>query len=251
MGERGIDHAEAPTDDELERMGQLAAEAIAAGAVGFLTSRSCDARLVRRTSDPDAHGRRARAPRGCARDRRHRRRDVRAGVRDGEIDDHLRVARRMCEVSGRPLSRSPSSGRVAPCDEYRAILAAIEDAEAAGLAMWGQVAPSGWTAHLPRESPQPAGRRALLGGVPRCPRVEALRSGSHPDLTRVHSAGGGDGRREGHKDERQAGGRQCPATREASSHRCSTRAACAGQRSGLRDQDRDREQPRRRRFDCV
>jgi len=40
MGERGIDHAEQPTADEIALMGRIAAEAIEAGAVGFTTSRS-------------------------------------------------------------------------------------------------------------------------------------------------------------------------------------------------------------------
>ncbi len=40
MGERGADHAEAPTDDELADMARHVREAIAAGAVGFATSRT-------------------------------------------------------------------------------------------------------------------------------------------------------------------------------------------------------------------
>src|SRR5713226_6641369 len=40
MGERGIDHSEVPSEDEVHAMGRLAAEAIEAGALGFSTSRS-------------------------------------------------------------------------------------------------------------------------------------------------------------------------------------------------------------------
>src|SRR6202021_1047572 len=40
MGQRGIDPAEVPTDEEIAVMGRLAAEGIEAGALGFSTSRS-------------------------------------------------------------------------------------------------------------------------------------------------------------------------------------------------------------------
>ncbi len=47
MGERGADHTEAPSDDELARMADLTREALAAGAIGFATSRTD----VHRTKD--------------------------------------------------------------------------------------------------------------------------------------------------------------------------------------------------------
>ena len=40
MGDRGADHKERPTEDEITRMGQLLEEALAAGAFGFSTSRT-------------------------------------------------------------------------------------------------------------------------------------------------------------------------------------------------------------------
>ena len=47
MGERGAEHTEAPTDDELARMAALTREALDAGAIGFATSRTD----VHRTKD--------------------------------------------------------------------------------------------------------------------------------------------------------------------------------------------------------
>ena len=40
MGDRGADHAEVPTDDEIEEMARLTEEALRAGAMGFTTSRT-------------------------------------------------------------------------------------------------------------------------------------------------------------------------------------------------------------------
>src|SRR6476659_8391016 len=47
MGDRGADHTEAPTDDELARLAQLVRGGLAAGALGFATSRTD----VHRTKD--------------------------------------------------------------------------------------------------------------------------------------------------------------------------------------------------------
>ncbi|MEO8297492.1 MAG: amidohydrolase family protein [Burkholderiales bacterium] len=63
MGERGADHAEMPTVDEIERMGVLLERALKAGALGFTTSRTTkhkarDGRLVPSLTagDPELHG---------------------------------------------------------------------------------------------------------------------------------------------------------------------------------------------------
>ncbi len=40
MGDRGADHSEAPTDDELAELARLVGEGLAAGAIGFATSRT-------------------------------------------------------------------------------------------------------------------------------------------------------------------------------------------------------------------
>ena len=40
MGERGADHAEVPSEHEIEEMARLTEEALRAGALGFTTSRT-------------------------------------------------------------------------------------------------------------------------------------------------------------------------------------------------------------------
>ena len=136
MGERGADHAEVPSPDELERIESLVAEALNAGALGFTTSRTtkhkaADGRLTPSLSagDPElaavARGMRA-AGAGVL--------QVNSDFGPGEFA-HLRAA---AELSGRPLSvlllqvdRSP--------ELWRETLADIRSANAAGIAANGQV----------------------------------------------------------------------------------------------------------------
>ena len=141
MGERGIDHTQVPTESETDEMGRLAAEAIEAGAVGFSTSRSrthvaSDGRPIPSLS--------AAGPEliGIAKAVGHTRRGVFELVfEDGEIDDHLLLARYMCQASGRGLSLITLQRPGYPADAYRDILHALEDAQSEGIDMRGQVAP--------------------------------------------------------------------------------------------------------------
>ena len=130
MGERGADHAEVPSPDELERIESLVAEALNAGALGFTTSRTtkhktADGRLTPSLSagDPElaavARGMRA-AGAGVL--------QVNSDFGPGEFA-HLRAA---AELSRRPLSvlllqvdRSP--------ELWRETLADIRSANAAGI----------------------------------------------------------------------------------------------------------------------
>ena len=125
MGERGIDHTQVPTEIEIDEMGRLAAEAIEAGAVGFSTSRSCthaasDGRPIPSLS--------AATPEliGIARAVGRTRRGVFELVfEDGEIDEHLRLARFMCQESGRGLSLITLQRPGYAADAYRDILHAL------------------------------------------------------------------------------------------------------------------------------
>jgi N-acyl-D-aspartate/D-glutamate deacylase len=139
MGERGIDHSEVPTDDEVEAMGQLAAEAVAAGAVGFSSSRSpnhvaSDGRLTPSFSAGDkellgiaqAMGRTGKGV-------------VEINVDTRDLEGDMALLRRLCEASGRPVSmgllQRPGQG-----DSYRRVLQAFEEAAGAGHTLLGQAA---------------------------------------------------------------------------------------------------------------
>jgi N-acyl-D-aspartate/D-glutamate deacylase len=141
MGERGIDHAEQPTDDEIALMGRIAAEAIEAGAVGFTTSRSqnhkaSDGRITPSYSASDAEllgiaeaiGRTGKGV-------------FELNVENWDVDAELALMRRMCEVSGRPLSAALLQRPGQPSDNYRRVLDGLSKAAADGLDMWAQVAP--------------------------------------------------------------------------------------------------------------
>ena len=139
MGERGIDHAEVPTDDEVATMGRLAAEAVEAGAVGFTSSRSrnhvaSDGRITPSFSAGDAEllgiaEALGRTGKGVV--------EINVDTRDLEGD--LALLRRLCEASGRPVSmgllQRPGQGQT-----YRQVLRAFEEAAAAGHTLLGQAA---------------------------------------------------------------------------------------------------------------
>ncbi len=139
MGERGIDHAEVPTDEEVATMGRLAAEAVEAGAVGFSSSRSrnhvaSDGRITPSFSAGDgellgiaeALGRTGKGV-------------VEINVDTADLEGDLALLRRLCEASGRPVSmgllQRPGQGQT-----YRQVLRAFEEAAAAGHTLLGQAA---------------------------------------------------------------------------------------------------------------
>ncbi len=139
MGDRGIDHAEAPTDEEAATMGRLVAEAVAAGAVGFSSSRSqnhkaSDGRLTPSFSSrmPELLGivgAMGRTGNGV----------VEINVDTTDLDGDLALLHRLCEVGGRPVSigllQRPGQG-----DAYRQVLRAFEAAAVSGHTLLGQAA---------------------------------------------------------------------------------------------------------------
>jgi N-acyl-D-aspartate/D-glutamate deacylase len=139
MGERGIDHTEVPTDDEVAAMGRIAAEAIEAGAVGFSSSRSqnhvaSDGRLTPSYSAGDAELLGVAAALG-----RTGKGVVEINVDTKDLEGDLALLRRLCEASGRPVSigllQRPGQG-----ETYQKVLRAFEEAAAAGHTLLGQAA---------------------------------------------------------------------------------------------------------------
>ncbi len=138
MGTRGADHTVQPTPEEIETMGRLAREAIAAGALGFTSSRTRN----HRTKDGEPTPSLTAGPDemlGIARAIGEGGRGVFEIVADfADVEAEFALLREMVEVSGRPMSISIAQNDVVP-DQWRKLLALIAEANAAGLAMKAQV----------------------------------------------------------------------------------------------------------------
>jgi N-acyl-D-aspartate/D-glutamate deacylase len=137
MGERGTDHEERATADEIGEMGRLAVEAVAAGAFGFTTSRTQkhrakDGRFTPTLTAADDELLGIAEALGTAG----------AGVLQANLDfgdDHeVGLIRRLAEVSGRPVSFSLIQVDEHP-DRWRTLLAEVDRACADGYEVRGQV----------------------------------------------------------------------------------------------------------------
>jgi N-acyl-D-aspartate/D-glutamate deacylase len=139
MGERGIDHREVPTDDEIATMARAAAEAVEAGAVGFTSSRSrnhvaSDGRITPSFSAGDAELLGVAAAMG-----KTGKGVVEINVDTADLEGDLALLRRLAAASGRPVSigllQRPGQG-----DTYRRVLDAFDAAAVEGLTLLGQAA---------------------------------------------------------------------------------------------------------------
>ena len=140
MGDRGADHTEVPTADEIAEMGRLAAEAVRAGALGFSTSRTVAHRSADGRHTPSLTAT-ADELLGIARAIG----ETGAGVFEvladlNDLQAEFALLRAMAEVSGRPMSITTLQRPEFPPDEYQRILQLIDDAVAAGVELRGQVA---------------------------------------------------------------------------------------------------------------
>ena len=160
MGERGSDHTARPTADEIAEMGRLAAEGVAAGGLGFTTSRTRNHRSSRGEYTPSLTAGRDELvgiAAGLGR--------IGAGVLQvvsdfRDVDEEMGTLRAMAQTSGRPLSISVAAGGSGR-DNHRRVLAAIEAMNDDGLEVRAQVATRGIGVLL--------GLQASINPFSRCP----------------------------------------------------------------------------------
>jgi len=142
MGQRAA-RREAATASDIAEMRRLLAEAIGEGAVGFTTTRAA----VHKTGTGDAmptFGAAAQELVGIALGLK----DAKGGVLEYRMDFHIDtdraadfdIARRMVQASGRPLTVSVFQENKAP-EEWKNMLAMVEQAWSDGLPIRAQVAP--------------------------------------------------------------------------------------------------------------
>ncbi len=137
MGERGAQR-EPATAEEIEQMAALAADGVAAGALGFTTSRTMNHRTSRGEPTPTLTAS-ADEVVGIARGLGGLGRGVLQVVSDHvNTDEEFATFRRMVAESGRPLSFSLVQSPFDP-DGYRDVLGRIDAAQADGLAITAQV----------------------------------------------------------------------------------------------------------------
>jgi N-acyl-D-aspartate/D-glutamate deacylase len=139
MGERGQDHTSVPTPYEIEAMAAEAARAITAGAVGFTTSRSplhkaSDGRLTPTFGASPAE------LLGIVRAIGATGRGVLEFAAElSDLEAEFALIRSLSEASGRPGSLSTVQSHGRDPDRFRQLLRLIEDANAAGASIRGQV----------------------------------------------------------------------------------------------------------------
>jgi N-acyl-D-aspartate/D-glutamate deacylase len=137
MGERGAQR-EPATAEEIAQMAALAAEGVAAGALGFTTSRTMNHRTSRGEPTPTLTAS-ADELVGIARGLGELGSGVLQVVSDHmNTDEEFAIFRRMVSESSRPLSFSLVQSPFDP-EGYREVLARIDAAQADGLAITAQV----------------------------------------------------------------------------------------------------------------
>lgn len=139
MGERGVQHEEA-TREEIEEMARLVAEAIHAGALGFSTSRTEKHKDSSGVLTPTITALEEELV-GIAKAVGETGTGVLQGISDFyNFENEFKMFRRMVEASGRPVSITVEQQDARP-EWWQQLLDALDQAQADGLPMYGQVPP--------------------------------------------------------------------------------------------------------------
>ncbi len=178
MGERGADHAEKPTQGEIERMARLAREAVEAGAFGFSTSRTRNHRARDGRPTPSLTAS-AEELIGIGRGLRDAGRGVFQLVADfDDLEAEFALLRRLAAENRRPLSFTLNQKDGHPA-AWRRLLELVEEAVRDGVDLKAQVAarPVGLLLGLEASVHPFAGcpSYADLAGLPLALRVARLR----------------------------------------------------------------------------
>jgi N-acyl-D-aspartate/D-glutamate deacylase len=139
MGERGANHEEDPTSEEIGQMGRLAEQALKAGAIGFASSRTLNHRS-RSGQKIGSLSAKTEELLGVGEALRRTNLGVFQFTSDFlDLDYEFALLRRLAEECGRPLSVSLAQADRAP-ERWREILDRIEEASAEGVDIKAQVA---------------------------------------------------------------------------------------------------------------
>jgi N-acyl-D-aspartate/D-glutamate deacylase len=176
MGQRGADREPANAED-IAQMRELTRQAIAAGALGFTSSRTLNHRSSKGAPTPSLKAEIDELM-GVAAGLKDAGRGVMEMISDFvDLDDEFSLLQQMVAHSGRPMSISLAQG-LSP-HGWKQVLGKIEDAASQGLVMRGQVAPRpigillGLTTTLSPFTTRPSFMQ--LQGLPLAEKVAALR----------------------------------------------------------------------------
>ncbi len=140
MGDRGAEHEEEPTAEEIDRMGRLAAEGIEAGALGFTTSRTVAHKSVDGRLTPSLTAG-ADELLGIARAIGTTGKGVFQAVADlDDLQSEFALLRAMAETARRPLSITTLQRPGQAVDAYRQLLDLVDAANRDGVEVRSQVA---------------------------------------------------------------------------------------------------------------
>ena len=174
MGDRGADHEEIPTPEEIRAMGRLAREGIAAGAMGFTTSRTVNHKSADGRHTPSLTATYAELV-GIATEIGFGEKGVLQAVADFvDVEAEFALLLDMVKASGRPLSISTLQNDARP-GGWRRLLEMISAAVEEGHPVRAQVAPRAVGVLMGLQSTtNPFARTAAYQGIAALPLAEKV-----------------------------------------------------------------------------